>query len=108
MEWDILIWTPETAETAKYPIVTEGYNPQTMRRSTVWQKDASYLRLKNIEVGYTIPQRSIKKIGLSGMRIFVNGTNLHTWDKINSTIDPESDNWYPLQRSLNLGLSVNF
>jgi TonB-linked SusC/RagA family outer membrane protein len=101
-------WTPETAETAKYPIVTEGYNPQTMRRSTVWQKDASYLRLKNIEVGYTIPQRSIKKIGLSGMRIFVNGTNLHTWDKINSTIDPESDNWYPLQRSLNLGLSVNF
>ena len=50
-------WTPETAGAAKYPVVTDGFNVQSMRRSTVWQKDASYLRLKNLEVGYTLPKK---------------------------------------------------
>lgn len=101
-------WTAETAETAKYPIVKDGYNPQTMRRSTVWQKDAGFLRLKNLEIGYTIPKKAMNKIGIANIRIFANGTNLVTWDKINHTIDPESDNWYPLQRAINFGLNINF
>lgn len=101
-------WTPETAHTAKYPVVTEGFNTQSMRRSTVWQKDASYLRLKNIEVGYTLPKKAVSKMKISNLRVFVNGTNLYTWDKINHTIDPESDNWYPIQRAVNFGLAVDF
>lgn len=101
-------WTPETAAIAKYPVVTEGYNVQSMRRSTVWQKDASYLRLKNLEIGYTLPKKVVNKIKLSNLRLFVNGTNLYTWDKINHTIDPESDNWYPIQRTVNFGLAVEF
>jgi len=101
-------WTPETAESAKYPVVKDGYNPQTMRRSTVWQKDASFIRLKNLEIGYTIPKSVMNKIGIAGIRVFANGTNLITWDKINNTIDPESDNWYPLQRAINFGMNINF
>lgn len=101
-------WTPETANSARYPVVTEGFNAQSMRRSTVWQKDASYLRLKNLEIGYTLPKKVVSKIKINNLRVFVNGTNLYTWDKINHTIDPESDNWYPIQRAVNFGLAVDF
>lgn len=101
-------WTPETAGAAKYPVVTDGFNVQSMRRSTVWQKDASYLRLKNLEVGYTLPKKVVSKLKINNLRVFVNGTNLYTWDKINHTIDPESDNWYPIQRAVNFGLAVEF
>lgn len=101
-------WTPETASSALYPVVTEGFNSQSMRRSTVWQKDASYLRLKNLEIGYTLPKKVVSKIRINNLRVFVNGTNLYTWDKINHTIDPESDNWYPIQRAVNFGLAVDF
>lgn len=101
-------WTPETAGAAKYPVVTDGFNVQSMRRSTVWQKDASYLRLKNLEVGYTLPKKVVSKLKINNLRVFVNGTNLYTWDKINHTIDPESDNWYPIQRAVNFGLAVDF
>lgn len=101
-------WTPQTADAAKYPVVTDGFNAQSMRRSTVWQKDASYLRLKNVEVGYTLPKKAVNKMKISNLRVFVNGTNLYTWDKINHTIDPESDNWYPIQRTVNFGLAVDF
>jgi len=93
---------------AKYPRVIDGPNVQTNRRSTVWLKDASYLRLKNLELGYTLPKNFVKSIKLSEIRLFVNGSNLYTWDRINNTMDPESDNWYPIQRAFNLGLSVNF
>lgn len=101
-------WTPDTAGSAKYPVVTEGFNAQSMRRSTVWQKDASYLRLKNLEIGYTLPKKVVSKLKINNLRIFANGTNLYTWDKINHTIDPESDNWYPIQRAVNFGLAVEF
>jgi TonB-linked SusC/RagA family outer membrane protein len=93
---------------AKYPRVIDGPNVQTNRRSTIWMQDASYLRLKNLEIGYTLPKNWVRTIRLSDLRVFVNGTNLYTWDKINHTIDPESDNWYPIQRAFNFGLSINF
>ena len=101
-------WTPETAGAAKYAVVTDGFNVQSMRWSKVWQKDASYLRLKNLEVGYTLPKKVVSKLKINNLRVFVNGTNLYTWDKINHTIDPESDNWYPIQRAVNFGLAVDF
>jgi TonB-linked SusC/RagA family outer membrane protein len=98
----------EDNSNAKYPAVINGYNPQTMRRSTVWMQDGSYMRLKNLEIGYTLPKRWVHFSTLSGVRLFVNGTNLYTWDKVNHTVDPESDNWYPIQRAFNFGLTVNF
>jgi TonB-linked SusC/RagA family outer membrane protein len=102
-------WIPGADNSkAQYPRVIDGPNVQTNRRSTVWLKDASYLRLKNVEIGYTLPKNRVKAAGLSDVRAFVNGTNLYTWDRINSTIDPESDNWYPIQRAFNFGLSINF
>ena len=76
--------------------------------STWWLRNSAFLRLKSIELGYTLPKEVVSKIRIANIRVFVNGTNLYTWDKVNHTIDPESDNWYPIQRAVNFGLQVDF
>ncbi len=106
-------WIPDESleynlANAKYPAATDGANANNFRRSTVWQKDASYLRLKNMELGYTLPGKLVNRVSMSNVRVFANGTNLYTWDRINSVIDAESDNWYPIQMALNFGIQINF
>lgn len=103
-------WTPETAETAKYPAVTDDINPNNYRPTTIYQRDASYVRLRNAEVGYTFPTKISQKIGMEKLRLFINGMNLLTWDKV-KVMDPESNDGigsYPIQRSLNFGIQANF
>ncbi|MEP7238632.1 MAG: TonB-dependent receptor [Ferruginibacter sp.] len=82
-------WTPDN-NTAKYPrafVTSDIYNAKL---SDVWLQSAAFMRLKNIEVAYTIPNKIISyKNIFSGMRIFVRGTNLFTFDKI-KYLDPEA------------------
>lgn len=110
-------WTPQTPD-AKYPAVTPGNNANNFQNSSLYLRDASYLRLKNAEIAYTIPNRLIKKYHIGSLRIFLNGTNLLTFDHL-KYMDPESNSgtnngdysvlgYYPLQRALNLGLQINF
>jgi hypothetical protein len=78
--------------------------------STLWQRNGDYLRLKNAEIGYTLPEKISKKISVSNLRVFVQGTNLATWDHIKA-IDPESNfgtGGYPIPQNLNFGLEVTF
>jgi hypothetical protein len=74
-------------------------------------KSNNYLRLKNIELGYNLPSEIGSKIGLSNLRIYVNGLNLLTFDKI-KVWDPESTSsngqYYPQARVLNAGVRVTF
>lgn len=79
---------------------------------TFWLRDATYLRLKNVEVGYTFEKdRSfINTLGLDNIRIFANGLNLLTWSDI-KYIDPETTNGelrYPRSRVINLGIQAQF
>lgn len=94
---------------AKYPAVIAGNNPNNYRTSTHYMRNASYLRLQNVEIGYSLPENIIKKIGISNIRLFVNGTNLFVWDKI-KIMDPEMDQTgtYPKQLVLNFGLQIDF
>ena len=79
--------------------------------STFWLKDASFIRLKNVQIAYNLPVGIIKKIGISSTRVYISGTNLFTLDKI-KILDPENANSngeiYPLQRTVNLGINVTF
>lgn len=79
--------------------------------SDFWLKDASFLRLKNIEIGYTLPQVWFNKIKVSNCRVYLSGYNLLTLDKI-KVMDPESDNsgasYYPQMKIFNLGVSLTF
>jgi len=106
-------WTSETAATATYPVLHYGFNNNNHRPSSFFLKDASYIRLKNAEVGYTFRNIQLtKNKGLSAVRLYTNGMNLITWDRIGGSYDPEtrsgSGNNYPQQRVYNFGASVTF
>ena len=78
--------------------------------STYWQRDASYLRLKNVELSYNLPTKVVRSIGLEELRIFLNGQNLLTFDKLD-VIDPEAYGngvAYPLQLSFSAGINIKF
>ena len=102
-------WTLDTPN-AKYPAVDEGDNRNNFSTSNIWMKNGNYLRLRNAEIGYTVPEKLLGKYNFGNIRVFVNGMNLYTWDFI-KIMDPESNDGlgrYPLQRSFNVGLQIDF
>lgn len=102
-------WTPESTN-PKYPAVGDSYSPNNFERSTMWLKDASYLRLRNAEIGYSFQPGLLDRLHINAVRAFMNGINLYTWDNL-KFIDPESDNGtgaYPIQRNINMGIQVTF
>lgn len=104
-------WTPETAATAELPRASLDGSKNNYRDSDLWIKDASYLRLKNIEIGYNFQLPFMRKIGMEKMRLFMTGYNLLTFDKLKIS-DPESLSsgtpQYPVMRVFNFGLNVSF
>ncbi len=110
-------WNPAKSEAenlanAKYPLLHyDQYGNHNQRLNSFFLKDGSFLRLKNVEVSYTIPSAISKKMGLSSCRVYVNGSNLITWDKLGGHfVDPESNgsNRYPLMSTFNAGVNINF
>ena len=102
----------DTRLTAKYPRLSLTGNDGNNRgpNSDYWLRDASYLRLKSVELGYTLPARAAKAIWLKNLRIYVSATNLFTSDKID-ILDPETTTTgtvYPLQRTVCMGLNISF
>ena len=102
-------WTPETAETAILPRLSFANKANNSVNSSVYYADASYLRLKSLEIGYTfkkipyIPQ-------IENLRIYFSGYNLLTFSDFDAN-DPESATStvkYPLTRVFNFGLNLNF
>jgi TonB-linked SusC/RagA family outer membrane protein len=106
-------WTPETATTATYPrldLPNGTYNPNNQLTSTFYIKSGDYFRLKNAEIGYTLPNEFTKRLKLSGIRVFIDGENLFTIAGYKGFpgMDPEVNGVgsYPIQRVLNAGLTV--
>lgn len=96
---------------ARFPRLTYGNNVNNNRNSTFWLANASFLRLKTVEVGYTLPKSLTQRMSMNNFRISLIGDNLHVWDKVKFW-DPEqaSDNGavYPLTRSYTLVLQMSF
>ena len=84
-------WTPETAATAKYPALHYGTHDNNKNgNSSLFLYDASYLRLKNVEIGYNVSPKLLRKFHVQQARIYVQGLNLLTFDKLGDVdIDPE-------------------
>jgi tonB-linked outer membrane protein, susC/ragA family len=93
------------------PLYFTNKNRETQTR---YLQDGSYLRLKNIQIGYTFPDNLTKKFYVQNLRIFFSAENLHTWTKMSKVIDPESlevskmksGGTYPLSRTFSFGVSV--
>ena len=81
----------------------------TRLESTYWYRDASFLRLKNVELGYTIPQKAFGKVPVRGLRIYLAGYNLFTLTSLKE-VDPESSSRssYPQMRIYNAGVKLSF
>ena len=99
---------------AYYPKVYFNNN-KNMRTQSRYIVDASYIRCKNIQLGYTLPQSFISKAGMSNCRIYVSCDNLFTLTDMSEIFDPEAlgGGWgagkiYPLQRTVALGASISF
>ena len=107
-------WTPENNNRnaiiprQKFSQTTNNWN------SDYWNRDASYLRLKNVSLGYTFNSALIQRVGLDQLRIFTTGTNLFTFSQITDYgLDPESPDatrgWtYPIQKTVSLGINLTF
>ncbi|MDR0575141.1 MAG: TonB-dependent receptor [Tannerella sp.] len=83
----------------------------TSAESDFWMKDASFVRLKNLEIGYTLPKTLAENLKISNLRIYLSGHNLLTFDKL-KVMDPESDqagaNYYPQMKLFNTGVNLTF
>ena len=108
-------WTPETAATAKYPALHYGTHDNNKNgNSSLFLYDASYLRLKNVEIGYNVSPNWLRKFHVQQARIYVQGLNLLTFDKLGDVdIDPETKSgdgasWYPIQKVFNFGIDMTF
>ena len=112
MEYATDRWTAEDPrQDVLYPRLTYGDNPNNYYTSTWWQKNASYLRLKTVELGYTLPQIVTAKAKINALRIYVVGFNMFTWSEFDYW-DPElgagNGARYPIQRNFSLGLNLIF
>lgn len=106
-------WTPATANSATYPRLTTNSGPKSgavnnFVSSSFWLRNGDFLKLRNVELGYTLPTNLTQKIGLKSTRLFVNGLNLWTLSsKTFNGADPENYNGsYPIERVFSFGLNI--
>lgn len=95
---------------ASYPRLSYGGNSNNQQESTFWLRDGRYFRLKNVDIGYTLPKQFVNKIHFNNIRVYITGSNLLTWSKFD-TWDPETTNprgeAYPLTKAVTMGVQVN-
>ncbi|MDD5895222.1 MAG: TonB-dependent receptor [Prevotellaceae bacterium] len=109
-------WNPSLSESenlanATYPLLHYGSTgDHNQRQNSFFLKNGAFVRLKNVELSYTLPASWIQKAGMSSARIYVNGNNLITWDHLDGLVDPESNgsSRYPLLKTFNVGFNVVF
>ena len=105
-------WTVDNpSQDVFYPRLSFGPNAVNTQSSTWWLKDMSFLRLKNIEIGYSLPKRLAERTFISSARVFVRGSNLLTFSNF-KLWDPELDTAdggkYPVMKSISAGLEFKF
>ncbi len=110
-------WTEENPNKwAEYPrLETLNMNNTNLQTSDYWVRDASFLRLKNIQLGYTLPKAWVSKIGIQNLHIYVSGQNLLSFNSFYKGWDPENEigtgdapSYYPINKIISFGLNVKF
>ncbi len=104
-------WSEENRDVyALWPRLSPQANSNNGQRSTWFMRDGTFLRLKQLEIGYTFPRRLMDKLHTSNLRIYLNGTNLLTFSKFRMWDVEMAGNGlgYPVQKVFNIGLNVAF
>jgi TonB-linked SusC/RagA family outer membrane protein len=101
-------WTPKTASTARFPRLTTQSDDNNFRKNSIWLVNKSYIKLRTVNVSYTLPASLTKSISINRIKVFAQGLNLISFDHI-PVLDPEQlSAEYPLLRSYNFGFKVGF
>ena len=99
--WDV-------SDNPKYPRLTSQANNNNFRANDIWWKNVNFLKLRNIEVYYLLPETLISRIRLSECKVFVKGDNLFTITNVKE-LDPENiGTGYPTLKGISLGVSLTF
>ena len=116
-DWMTDAWTPENRD-ARLPMVMESNRAEVsdnFRESDFWLKDGSYLRLKNIQLSYSLPPRWLDQVGIKNLTVFVNAQNWLTFTKdgphhidIETATDKVSLYHYPMMKTASTGVNITF
>ncbi len=102
-------WTAETASTATLPRVsTNSITNNYTLDSSLWLRNAAYLRLKNVRLGYSFPSSMLKQAGIRGLRLYVSAENVLTIDSYKISDPENTDRSYPLQTTFTAGVNLTF
>ena len=108
-------WTEDNLD-AEYPILLpENSSADNFQKSDKWVKNGAYLRMKNVVLGYTLPQSVLRKARIQNLRFYVSGQNLFTIDNFYDGYDPEvsyggklGGEFYPIMQTFTFGVELNF
>ncbi|GAO29068.1 hypothetical protein [Geofilum rubicundum] len=109
--WDPARSEAENLANAKYPLLHyDSFGDHNQRLNSFFLQNGAFVRLKNIELSYTLPVIWTSSVGISNCRFYVNANNLITWDHLDGISDPESNgsNRYPIMKTVNLGVNLKF
>ena len=100
----------DTRATARYPRLTTQSNENNYQTSSMWVKNADYLKLRNLELGYNFTALKLQEAGIDNLRLYLSAQNLLTFSGLlkNYKMDPEKISGYPTIRSYNVGVSITF
>lgn len=116
-------WQPDPANPsaninpkAELPAASLGLNPNNIKRSDFWMKDATFIRLRNVNVSYNFGGNWVKKVGFKNLQVFASATNLITFSKLGfykNTFDPDANlsgegRNYPIHKNISGGLRLTF
>lgn len=110
-------WTPANPNpNAKYPQITNlSQGSENVQTNSFWNRSGTFLRLKNAQIGYTLPASVTQKLHISKIRVFAGGQNLFSWNHFYPGWDPEnmqgsgdSPNYYPITAIYTFGVNVKF
>ena len=105
-------WTPDHTE-ATYPRLSLQSSSNNALASDFWTRDASYVRLKNVQLGYTFPKTLTRRFYVDSLRLYLSASNVFTLSALSRLgIDPEApsvnNGYYPQQRVISFGASLTF
>lgn len=109
--WNPAVSEAENLRNAKYPLLHyDSYGDHNQRANSFFLQNGAFIRLKNIELSYSLPKKIISKWYMSDLRLYVNANNLVTWDHLDGLTDPESNgsHRYPIMKTVNFGVNVKF
>lgn len=100
--------TPEDNRKAQYPRLSQNSVNNNYAFSDFWLINGAYMRVKNLTVGYSLPQNVLSRIGISALRVYLSGNDLFSFDDYPKGMDPEYGGSYLVTKSYQLGVNLKF